>query len=123
MIRVHDYIDAARDRPFRWGRHDCIIFAGGWIEARIGLRLVPSYQSLRDGRSLLADVSPRAVLDDALTSVPVLMSQTGDVVELPSDTGMPAFGIVCGGGNVAGFVGRRIGFVELTGAIRAWRVG
>lgn len=121
-MKFHQYIAAARGRPFRWGRHDCVTFAGRWIEARTGRRVAPQYASLREARQLLSEVDARATMDAAFERIGVLMAHTGDVVELPSDTDMPAFGIVAGGGRVACFVGREIGFVDMTVALSAWRV-
>jgi hypothetical protein len=41
---LNDYLDAARDRPFVWGSHDCLHFAVGAMTAQTGQTYVlPSY--------------------------------------------------------------------------------
>ena len=118
---LHQYIATARGRPLRYGRHDCVTFAGRWAEDQSGRDLVPRYDSLREGREILGDQSPVDVLAREFAEVPNLMARAGDVAVMPSDSAMPALGIVCGR-RIACFVGREIGFVELTSALRVFRV-
>lgn len=120
-MRLHDYIAEAQGRPLRYGAHDCVTFAGRWAEAKSGRVLVPRYSSLREGREILGAQSPVDVLAREFEEVPVLMARAGDVAALVSDGPLPALGIVCGH-RIAAFVGREIGFVDLTSAARAFRV-
>ena len=122
-MRLHQYVASAKARPFRWGRHDCVTFAGGWIAHRTGSVIVPRYDSLRAARALLEERCPVAELSDRFECVGPLMAAMGDVCEVPAEHEMPAFGIVTGGGYVACFVGRSIGFVAQSGTLRAWRIG
>lgn len=119
-MSIHGYISIAKRRRFRYGSHDCVTFAGRWAEGLSGKRLVPSYATLREGREILGAQSPVDVLARECREVPVLMAQKGDVAALPSDTDLPALGIVCGH-RIACFVGRQIGFVPLDHAERVFR--
>ena len=121
MTALHEYIDAARGKRLRYGAHDCVTFAGRWAEAQSGRDLVPAYSSLREGCDILGEQSPVDVLAREFQEVPVLMARPGDVAVLDSHTDLPALGIVCGH-RIAAFVGREIGFVELTSARRVFRV-
>lgn len=121
-MRLREYIGAARGRRFRYGSHDCVTFAGRWAEATTGRDILPRYSSLREGLAILGDADIPGRLDAEFASVAPLMAMPGDLVLLPSDTDLPALGIVAAGGLVACFVGREIGFVPVTAALRAWRV-
>lgn len=120
FMSLHDYIAQGRARRLRYGSHDCVTFAGRWAEAQSGKSLVPPYRSLREGREILGQKSPVDVLARECVEVPVLMAQRGDVAVLPSDTDLPALGIVCGH-RIACFVGREVGFVSLEAAERVFR--
>lgn len=120
-MNLRDYITAARGRRLRYGSHDCVTFAGRWAEAKTGRDLLPRYGSLREGLALLGDGTLPARLDAEFDSVAPLLARPGDLALMPSDSDLPALGIVAQGGLVACFVGREIGLVPLTAAARAWR--
>lgn len=117
---LHQYIAAARGKRLRYGSHDCVTFAGRWAEAVAGRSLVPAYSSLSQGRALLGERSPVDVLAEEFAEVPRLQALAGDVAVLASDGPLPALGIVCGHRIVA-FVGREVGFVDLSCAERVFR--
>ena len=119
-MNLHDYIAEAKGRPFRYGTHDCVTFAGRWAEMRSEKKLVPAYSSLKQGREKLGKEIPVDVLAREFPEIPILMAQKGDVAVLASDTDLPALGVVCGH-SIACFVGREIGFVPLDAAQRAFR--
>jgi len=56
--RLVAYLADVRDRPFRWGRHDCAVFADGVIEAVTGAPrfadCLSGYSSARGARRRLA---------------------------------------------------------------------
>ena len=31
-MKLHEYITHHLGRPFKWGEHDCVLFAVGWLE-------------------------------------------------------------------------------------------
>lgn len=44
MTTLHEYITARMDTPFRWGEHDCVTFAVGWMELRSGNDYLSAYR-------------------------------------------------------------------------------
>jgi hypothetical protein len=59
-----DYIEAARYRPFQWGRHDCLLFAAGAVCALTGDDLagwLPPYDNIHRARSLLREYGDGAL--------------------------------------------------------------
>lgn len=122
MKALREYIAAARGRPLRYGRHDCVTFAGRWAEAQTGRQIVPAYSSLKAGVALLADDPLPARLAREFRRVAPLQAQPGDLALLPSDAALPALGVVAHGGFIACFTGREIGLVPLTAATDCYRV-
>jgi hypothetical protein len=121
-------IEAARDRPFRWGRHDCATFAfdlrreiagghdvaalwrGRYTTARGALRVMR-----RLGWSSL-EAAGRDLLGEPLPSVH--LAQRGDLVLADSGLG---FG-VCLGARAAGIAPSGLVLVSITVCALAWRV-
>lgn len=118
---LHRYITEAKGRKLRYGSHDCVTFAGRWAEQRSGLKLIPAYASLREGRAVLGALSPVDVLAQHFEQVAPLMAQSGDIAVMPSMNELPAFGVVYGH-RIACFVGREVGFVSLSDAQTAYRI-
>lgn len=121
-------VSSARDRPFRWGRHDCATFAfdlrraiagghdvaalwrGRYTTARGAVRVMRrlGWQSLEAaGRDLLGEPLPS-----------VHLAQRGDLVL--SDTGL-GFGI-CLGARAAGIAPSGLVLVPITACTLAWCV-
>lgn len=121
-MTLHEYIRANRARRFRYGRHDCALFAAGWVIASGGpdLTLGITYASLTDG---LAQLRARGFSDHVavaaahLPAVPVLRARAGDLAEIDG-----ALGIVTGE-TVAVLARNGVGVRPLTDARRAFRVG
>ena len=126
--RLAEAIEAARDRPFRWGRHDCAIFAfdlrrdiagghdvaalwrGRYTTARGAVRMMR-----RLGWHALEAVG-RDLLGEPLPSVH--LAQRGDLVL--ANTGL-GFG-VCLGARAAGIAPEGLVFVPLSACRLVWRV-
>ena len=93
------YAAEAGARPFRPGRHDCALFAAGWVKLATGQDLArgwrSTYRSLRRGQQLLeeAGFADHIALAAAhLPEIPPAFAQVGDVAVLETQ----AFGIVTG---------------------------
>lgn len=57
--------------PFEWGRHDCIHFVAGAVQAMTGRALpLPGYASIDEARRLADCLDPLAVLDAAFPRCP-----------------------------------------------------
>jgi hypothetical protein len=94
-----DYAAEAGQRPFRPGRHDCALFAAGWVKIVTGHDLArgwrSTYRSLKRGQQLLEDASFTGHVEFAashLPEIPPAFAQIGDIAVL----GDQAFGIVAG---------------------------
>jgi hypothetical protein len=86
-------------RPFRPGRHDCALFAAGWVKQVTGHDLArgwrSTYRSLKRGQRLLqeAGFADHVALAAAhLPEIPPAFAQPGDLAVLEDN----AFGINAG---------------------------
>lgn len=43
-MTLPDYITAHLGRPFKWGEHDCVLFAVGWLEISTGRDYLSPYK-------------------------------------------------------------------------------
>jgi hypothetical protein len=93
------YAAEAGARPFRPGRHDCALFAAGWVKLMTGQDLARGwrsrYRSLRGGQKLMEEAGFRDHVDLAAAHLPEIapaFAQPGDLAVLKDD----AFGIVAG---------------------------
>jgi len=93
------YASEAGTRPFRPGRHDCALFAAGWVRIATGHDLARGwrsrYRSLRRGQQLLeeAGFADHVALAAAhLPEIAPAFAQVGDLAALDDS----ALGIVAG---------------------------
>ena len=93
------YAAEAGSRPFRPGRHDCALFAAGWVKLATGEDLArgwrSTYRSLRRGQQLMQDAGFADHVDFAAAHLPEIapaFAQVGDLAVLEDQ----AFGIVAG---------------------------
>ena len=93
------YAAEAGARPFRPGRHDCALFAAGWVKIATGQDLArgwrSTYRSLKRGQRLLEDAGFADHVDCAAAQLPEIapaFAQVGDLAVLEDD----AFGINAG---------------------------
>ena len=93
------YAAEAGQRPFRPGRHDCALFAAGWVKLATGRDLArgwrSSYRSLSKGQHMLEDAGYAdhvALAAAHLPEVAPAFAQIGDIAVLETQ----AFGIVAG---------------------------
>jgi hypothetical protein len=93
------YAADAGPRPFRPGRHDCALFAAGWVKLVTGRDLArgwrSTYRSLRRGQQLMQDAGFADHVAFAAAHLPETapaFAQVGDLAVLETQ----AFGIVAG---------------------------
>jgi hypothetical protein len=93
------YAADAGQRPFRPGRHDCALFAAGWVKLVTGQDFArgwrSTYRSLRRGQQLLeeAGFTDHVALAAAhLPEIAPAFAQVGDLAVLADQ----AFGITAG---------------------------
>jgi hypothetical protein len=135
--RLDAAIRAARLRAFRWGEHDCCLFAADVVDAicgadptdAIAARFRGRYKTARGARGLLARLGG---IDGLMTKVALgpevapLMARRGDVVALAPSDGDDSAGVmlgICIGEHVAGAAPAGFCLVPLRAGLRAWRVG
>ena len=127
-LRLATAIEAARDRPFVWGTHDCPTFA---FETRTALTGGADVAALWRGRYRTAlgghrvmrrlgwpslEAMGRALLGKPLPSIH--LAQRGDIVLAKSGLG---FG-VCLGAQAAGMAPAGLALVPIAACALAWRV-
>ncbi len=136
--RMNDAINARRDSPFAWGRHDCALFACDVARAICGVDFAAGlrghYSSERGAyvalkrfagpnakRWGLEAAAEKIAASHGCPEVPPLTARRGDIVLMDSEMG-GMLG-VCVGETIAK-AGVEIGvdFVPLRAALRAWRV-
>jgi hypothetical protein len=100
--RLAAHFDAHKDTPFKWGTHDCVLFAAGSVNAMRGGNMAGAYrgayttkgQAAKHLKALgVVDVSGLATkaLGEPYTSP--AFAKRGDVVSLATDLGL-ALGVV-----------------------------
>lgn len=79
-------IEEAKHLPFKWGTHDCILWAGGVAESITGKDYLSEfkgqYKTKKEAYRIIKSIAktlPEAV-DQYVTRKPVLMARRGDVV-------------------------------------------
>ena len=93
------YASESGTRPFRPGRHDCALFAAGWVKLATGQDLARGwrsrYRSLKRGQQLLEAAGFTDHVAFAASHLPEIapaFAQVGDLAVLDDQ----AFGIVAG---------------------------
>jgi len=101
------YLDRVRDKPFKWGEHDCCIFTGACVEAMTGVDyLAPylGYKTKTGAKKALKGITLLKTLTKLFGKpVPVACAHRGDIMYIVTDDG-PCIGICLG--ETAVFVGR-----------------
>jgi hypothetical protein len=122
-VRLAQAIEAARQRPFVWGQHDCATWAFDVREALTGApRPAWSYTTEAGGRRWMKRQGWNSFTEaaTAILGEPVapLMAQRGDIVLVDDPE---AFG-VCVGAQAAVVAPVGLSFVPLRSCRMAWRV-
>ena len=124
--RLHTQIEAARQRPFEWGRHDCAAFATAVAAALTGedpvAQLRGSYTSAWGAERVMATHGGLAGLINKYYGEPIAIAQAGrgDLVLAERDNG-PALGVCLG--SVAAFAGPDgLAFLNMNEGRLAWRI-
>ncbi|HMR51180.1 MAG TPA: hypothetical protein PKA33_01755 [Amaricoccus sp.] len=125
--RLHAYLAEVRGRPFRYGEHDCALFAAGAVAAMTerdpAAELRGHYRTLRAGLKAVNAAGYIDHVDMAKALFPAIhpsQARAGDLAVVESESG-PALGVV--GGPMV-FVLRQEGMaqVPLMAAAEALRV-
>lgn len=125
--RLTDYLNASRERPFKWGEHDCALFVAGAIAAQTDVDFGDDwrgrYADEAEAEELLADVGGVEGLAGhyGLTELAApQLARRGDVVLL-MDGNYACLGVCDGRGGM--FVTPKgLRRVRLRDCRRAWGV-
>jgi hypothetical protein len=121
-------IEQARQRPFRWGEHDCVSFAADCVQALTGRdplgSLRGAYSGARGAQRLLA--AEHGDLDHALCrrfgdSITATLAHRGDLVLWHQPVVGQTLG-VCLGALFAVPGERGLRYLQLAAATLAWRI-
>lgn len=127
--RLAAAIEDARDKPFRWGSHDCGLFAGACVQAMTDVDPVAEFRGQYDDEDgaratmlAIAGGGLRAVWYRALGPAMnnVRMARRGDVA-LIEIGGIEVTGIVAGS-RVACLTEAGVAMVPAHRIVAAWRV-
>lgn len=129
------YIEAARDRPFEWGQHDCILFAAAAVEAMAGVDIAADYRGQyadKAGAAAILKAKGRGTLlrtlDATLNRRKPSRARRGDLVWFNGAVGvcMGATGLFVGEERLAEAAGAvmREGLITIPRALwaKAWTV-
>ena len=127
QARAKAVIEAAKDKPFAYGRLDGVLFTGNVLKAITGrdvLRGMRGYRSLRGGlKNLKAKgfASPIDPFAAVLEEIPPMTAQPGDLVAFDGPMG-DCMGVCMGAQAYAVEDGRGLGLTHMREAVRAFRV-
>lgn len=118
-------IEAAKQRTFRWGIHDCCAFAANVVAQITGRDFMidfPDYQDEAQANYVMSAWGGVEGIATRCLGEPIapLQAQRGDVVSVDTELG-PALGI-CDGAVVWAAAVRGLVALPLAKARRAWRV-
>lgn len=128
--RLLALVERERDRPYRYGRHDCLLWAANAVKAVTGADYAKGhrgkYKSAASASRYLRQAfgveTPEALLDTLFEQKPIGFAQRGDIIL--ADDGIPA---VCMGDFALspGEEGNRAGLVRVPRAqwAKAWAIG
>lgn len=124
---LNGYIRSVHSARFEYGRHDCALFAAGWVKLKTGRDLTcgASYRSLRGGIEILQSLGFSDHVEATATflpEVPLLTARLGDIAAIPGRRRIPILGIVTGERIAVLTRPKGGGFIPLTEAVRAFRV-
>ena len=129
-------IEAARERPFSFGRHDCCIFAANIVRAMTGVDLMKGLRRYRSaasaarimrraGHERLVAMITSVMREHGCTSVRPSLARRGDVVmaKVSIDGGATEWAAGICVGREAVFASDGLVFLTMSEIERAWRCG
>lgn len=127
QARLREYVAAQARAPFRYGKHDCALFAAGAVNAMTGVDLARGwrgkYRSLKRGLAMVREAGHEdhvALCASALPEIHPSKARRGDIAAVPVPDGL-ALGVVQGE-YVWVLQPQGMASVLLTDAQRAFRV-
>lgn len=82
-MRLHEYIAANMRKPFKYGSHDCVLFAIGWLNVATGrdyLSCLPKWGNEAEALTVIESVGGlAAAVDRELKRIDPGMARDGDI--------------------------------------------
>lgn len=130
--RLMAYLEEAKTRPFRYGVHDCGLFAAGAVEAMTGRDVAGAVRGTYTGpasaRRAIGGHTPEALMTavDALLGPRIAPGEAvpGDVLAVPLSRTRVALGVCVGAGDMVALVRYPSGLIVRGSdpALAAWSV-
>lgn len=120
------FVEARRHAPFKWGEHDCCLFAADWVRECRGF---DPAEKLRGYTTALGAMRRVRLLGDTVEDLPAALgfepvaaahAARGDMVSVQTDTG-PAIAI-CLATHIVAPGPECLTFLPRNRARKAWRV-
>lgn len=123
---LNEIIQSRTVTPFKWGEHDCCLFAADCVEAMTGRdyadKLRGSYKNAAEAKKVINAYGDMETMISSLLGAPceTAFAHRGDVMMLDTSSG-PALGICCGKLSVfAGHTG--LVYHKTMKCCMAWRI-
>lgn len=120
-MTLADYITDRLSTPFEWGKHDCVLFAAGWVREASGLDCVAGLGTWATAREARAAINRAGGLERAidlrLKRIEPNIANDGDIA-LQDGTVM-----IFSGAQIVGPGKDGLLFISREKAECAWRVG
>lgn len=119
-------IQAAEKKEFSYGTHDCCLFTADCVDAIMGTSIAQMHRGQYDADTQEAYFNNVGGVEGLIAAqgfeeIPITMARRGDVI-LTSLPGNPLGVIDNSGQRIAVAAPKKIAFISLDNAIRAWRV-
>lgn len=122
--RLDESITAARDRPFAWGEHDCVLFTASAVEAMTDVDHAAAWRgeynsemgALRVLRKCGFATTAEAAISIFGEAIALLLAQRGDVMLWRGALG------ICTGTHAAFMTPEGLDFWPIADCDAAWRV-
>ncbi len=129
QTRLSAWLREINGRPIEPGRHDCCLFGAGAIAAQTGIDIAAPwrgrYTTMAGGRRVLRKAGfddHVALIAATLPGIHASVAREGDIGIVETEAG-PAVGVSQGAVLYVLTETGRLGFAELTPALRMFRVG
>lgn len=82
-MTLPEYIASHLDKPFEWGKNDCVLFAIGWLEHSTGRDFLGAYKPWHSAKEAIRKVDDagglESLFDASLTRINPHMADDGDI--------------------------------------------
>ncbi len=125
--QLHIVSTAALRKPYRWGDHDCCLFAADCVLAMTGVDLAEDFRGAYHDEATASDMLERLNCESVadlpgiwFEEISVSQARRGDVALFDGEFG--PFLAICDGITAVGPAARGIAHVQIVDALRAWRI-